>query len=144
MKSKGWKKEDQPSKKMSSEREENFYNMLSNYKEQFEGKFEKMEVVEEEDEEMKSKEEFIAYITKKERRHHKNRKTKNKEKSEIKRLWYKNKDKMDELVKVIDKIDLEKIQYNVQEIDGLCKARNIGMIKPRKEKRKERRTNGSR
>ena len=68
----------------------------------------------------------------------------NKEKSEIKRLWYKNKDKMDELVKVIDKIDLEKIQYNVQEIDGLCKARNIGMIKPRKEKRKERRTNGSR
>ena len=51
---------------------------------------------------------------------------------------------MDELVKVIDKIDLEKIQYNVQEIDGLCKARNIGMIKPRKEKRKERRTNGSR
>ena len=68
---------------MSFEREENFYYILSDNEEQLEGKFDKMEVVKEEDEEMKSKEEFVTYATKKERRHHKNRITKNKEKSEI-------------------------------------------------------------
>ena len=55
MKSKGWKKEDQPSKKMSFEREKKFYNTLSDDKEQLKGKFKKMEVVEEQNEEMKSK-----------------------------------------------------------------------------------------
>ena len=73
-----------------------------------------------------------------------NRKTKNKEKSKIKRQWNKIKNKMDKLLKLIDKIDLEKIQNHAQEINRLCKARNMRMIKPRKDKIKERRTNGSR
>ena len=58
MKSKGWKKEDQPSKILSFDREENFYGTLSKDEEQLEEKFEKMEVVEEDDKEMKSKEEL--------------------------------------------------------------------------------------
>ena len=60
-------------------------------------------MVEEDDEKMKSKEEFVKYTTKKERCHHKNRKTKNKEKYEIKRQCNKIKEKMDELVKLIKK-----------------------------------------
>ena len=54
MKSKDWKKEDQSSKKMRFESEENFYNTLSNDEEQLKGKFEKMEVVEEENEKKKN------------------------------------------------------------------------------------------
>ena len=46
---------------MSFEREEIFYNALSNNMEQLENKFEKMKVV---DEETKSKEELVVYTTK--------------------------------------------------------------------------------
>ena len=40
---------------------------------------------------------------------------------------------MDKLVKLIDEIDLERIQGHAQEIDRLCNARNIPMMKPRKD-----------
>ena len=69
MKSKVWKKEVQQREKISFEREENFYNTISNNEEQLEDKFKKMEVVEEENEEMKSNEEFVTYTTEKERHH---------------------------------------------------------------------------
>ena len=72
----------------------------------------------------------------KERCHHRNKKTKNKEKPEIKKQWNKIMDKMDDLVKLIDEINLEKIQNHAQEIDRLCNARNMRMIKPRKDKQK--------
>ena len=48
MKSKGWKKEDQQSDKMSFKRKENFYDTLYDNEEQLEDKFEKMEMVQEE------------------------------------------------------------------------------------------------
>ena len=51
---------------------------------------------------------------------------------------------MNDLTKFIDKIDLRKIQYHAQEINRLCNARNMTMIKSRKEKKKKKRTNGSR
>ena len=53
VKSKGWKKEDQPDEKINYEREKNFYDKLSHDEDQLKGKLEKMEVVEEEDEKMR-------------------------------------------------------------------------------------------
>ena len=47
-----------------------------------------------------------------------------------------NKEKMDELVKLIDEMDLERIQGHAQELDRLCNARNIGLMKPRKNVKK--------
>ena len=67
VKSKGWKKKDQPDEKMSYEREINFYKTLSGDEEPLVDKFKKMEVVEEEDEKIKSKEEFVADTAKKEK-----------------------------------------------------------------------------
>ena len=40
------------------------------------------------------------------------------------------------LVNPIDEIDLEKIQIRAQGINGLCNARNMRIIKPRKDKKK--------
>ena len=120
---------------MRYEREENFQDTLSEDEEQLEGKFEKMEVVEEEDEKMRSKEGFVAYTTKKEKRHQKNRKTKSKEKFKIKRQWNKIKEQMDELGILIDEIDLEKIQNHAQEINRLQEHPNDEAKKGYKEKK---------
>ena len=46
---------------MSCEKEKKFYDTLSDNEEQTEDKFEKMEVVEEDEEEMKSKDQFLYY-----------------------------------------------------------------------------------
>ena len=62
--------------------------------------------------------------------------TESKEKSKIKRRWNKIKEKMDELVKLIDEIKLERIQGHAQEIDRVCNTRNIRLMKPRKDVKK--------
>ena len=49
---------------------------------------------------------------------------------------------MDELVRSIDEVNLEKIKYNDQEIDRLCNTRNITII--RQIKRNGERISGSR
>ena len=85
---------------------------------------------------MRSKEEFIAYKPKKEKRQQKNKKTESREKSKIKKQWNKIKEKMDDLVKLIDAMDLERIQGHAQESDRLCNVRNIELIKPRKDVKK--------
>ena len=85
VKSKGWKIGDQLDEKMIYEREKNFYDTLSDDEDQLENKFEKMEVVEEEDKKMKSKDEFVASTTKKEKPQQRNKKMESEQKSEIKR-----------------------------------------------------------
>ena len=54
------------------------------------------------------------------------------------------KNKMDELVRFTYKVDLEKIPYHDQEIDRLCNAMNMAMIKPRRNKKERRRIKGPR
>ena len=44
------------------------------------------------------------------------------------------KDEMDEFVRTIDELDLERIKFYNQEIDRLCSKRSVDMLKPRIEK----------
>ena len=66
---------------------------------------------------------------------------KGKVKSETKIKWEKIKDKMDELVRTIDELNLERIKFHAQEIDRLCSKRSVDMLKSRKEKESKRKKN---
>ena len=48
---------------------------------------------------------------------------------------------MDELVKTIDDLDLERIKFHAQKIGRLCSKRSVDMLKPRKEKESKRKKN---
>ena len=70
---KDWNKDENQIEKCVHEKEETYNETLSEKEDELKDKFNKMEVVEEEnDNEMKIETEFIAYTNKKERRMYKN------------------------------------------------------------------------
>ena len=48
---------------------------------------------------------------------------------------------MDELVRTMDDLDLERIKFHAEEIDRLCNKRSVDMLKPRQEKVSARKKN---
>ena len=110
---KGWNKEEKHIEKNVEEKEENYYKTLSEKEDEVKDKFKEMEVVEEENgNEMKIEKEFIAYTIQKERCKYKNKILNRRGKSEMKKQWEKIKDKMEEFVRTIDRLDLEKNKFH--------------------------------